>query len=136
MSFPYVFSEVFINLIRAGEQTGKLDTILDRLGANLKWQDEQAAIAAKLIMYPVFAGAVISGVVFFLMIYLVPELLAFVRTTGSGIAGPYRVFDCAIGGIYRILVCHPVRTAVASHSRGYRRQNQSRLQGLRLTGLS
>ena len=34
-------------------------------------------------MYPVFAGAVISGVVFFLMIYLVPELLAFVRTTGS-----------------------------------------------------
>ena len=81
--FPDVFSEVFINLIRAGEQTGKLDSILDRLGANLKWQDEQAAIAGKLIMYPVFAGAVISGVVFFLMIYLVPELLAFVRTTGS-----------------------------------------------------
>ena len=81
--FPDVFSEVFINLIRAGEQTGKLDTILDRLGANLKWQDEQAAIAGKLIMYPVFAGTVISGVVFFLMIYLVPELLAFVRTTGS-----------------------------------------------------
>ena len=81
--FPDVFSEVFINLIRAGEQTGKLDSILDRLGANLKWQDEQAAIAGKLIMYPVFAGAVISGVVFFLMIYLVPELLVFVRTTGS-----------------------------------------------------
>ena len=81
--FPDVFSEVFINLIRAGEQTGKLDTILDRLGANLKWQDEQASMAGKLIMYPVFTGAVISGVVFFLMIYLVPELLAFVRTTGS-----------------------------------------------------
>ena len=81
--FPDVFSEVFINLIRAGEQTGKLGTILDRLGANLKWQDEQASMAGKLIMYPVFTGAVISGVVFFLMIYLVPELLAFVRTTGS-----------------------------------------------------
>ena len=81
--FPDVFTEVFINLIRAGEQTGKLDTILERLGANLKWQDEQAAMAGKLIMYPAFAGAVISGVVFFLMIYLVPELLAFVRTTGS-----------------------------------------------------
>ena len=81
--FPDVFSEVFINLIRAGEQTGKLGTILDSLGANLKWQDEQASMAGKLIMYPVFTGAVISGVVFFLMIYLVPELLAFVRTTGS-----------------------------------------------------
>ena len=95
--FPDVFSEVFINLIRAGEQTGKLDTILDRLGANLKWQDEQAAIAGKLIMYPVFAGAVISGVVFFLMIYLVPELLAFVRTTGSELPA-HTVFLIAVSG--------------------------------------
>ena len=95
--FPDVFSEVFINLIRAGEQTGKLDTILDRLGANLKWQDEQAAIAGKLIMYPVFAGTVISGVFFFLMIYLVPELLAFVRTTGSELPA-HTVFLIAVSG--------------------------------------
>ena len=95
--FPDVFSEVFINLVRAGEQTGKLDTILDRLGANLKWQDEQAAIAGKLIMYPVFAGTVISGVVFFLMIYLVPELLAFVRTTGSELPA-HTVFLIAVSG--------------------------------------
>ena len=81
--FPGVFSDVFINLIRAGELSGELDSILDRLGANLKWQDEQAAMARKLIMYPVFTGTVITGVVCFLMLYLVPELLAFVRTTGS-----------------------------------------------------
>ena len=82
--FPGVFSDVFINLIRAGELSGELDNILDRLGANLKWQDEQAAMARKLVMYPVVTGTVIIGVVCFLMIYLVhPELLAFVRTTGS-----------------------------------------------------
>ena len=95
--FPDVFTEVFINLIRAGEQTGKLDTILDRLGANLKWQDEQAAMAGKLIIYPAFAGAVISAVVFFLMIYLVPELLAFVRTTGSELPA-HTVFLIAVSG--------------------------------------
>ena len=95
--FPDVFTEVFINLIRAGEITGKLDTILDRLGANLKWQDEQASMAGKLIMYPVFAGAVISAVVFFLMIYLVPELLAFVRTTGSELPA-HTVFLIAVSG--------------------------------------
>ena len=95
--FPDVFSEVFINLIRAGEQTGKLDTILDRLGVNLKWQDEQASMAGKLIMYPLFAGAVISGVVFFLMIYLVPELLVFVSTTGSELPA-HSVFLIAVSG--------------------------------------
>ena len=96
--FPDVFSEVFINLVRAGEQTGKLGDILDRLGANLKWQDEQAALAAKLIMYPVFAGTVIGGVVFFLMIYLVPELLAFVSTTGSELPA-HTVLLIALSGV-------------------------------------
>lgn len=81
--FPDVFGNVFINLIRAGEQTGNLGAILNKLAANLKWQDEQAAMARKLIMYPAFTGAIIGGVVFFLMACLVPELLAFVRTTGS-----------------------------------------------------
>ncbi len=81
--FPGVFGDVFISLIRAGELSGELDSILDRLGENLKWQDEQAAMTRKLIMYPVVTGTVIIGVVCFLMIYLVPELLAFVRTTGS-----------------------------------------------------
>jgi type IV pilus assembly protein PilC len=34
-------------------------------------------------MYPLFVGTVVIGVVFFLMIYLVPELLKFVKTMGQ-----------------------------------------------------
>ena len=81
--FPDVFSDVFVNLIRAGELTGELGSILDKLGADLKWQDEQAAMARKLIMYPAVTATVISIAVCFLMVYLVPELLAFVRTAGT-----------------------------------------------------
>ena len=104
--FPDTFSEVFINLIRAGEQTGDLGSILDRLGANLKWQDEQASMAGKLIIYPVFTGTVISAVVFFLMTYLVPELLAFVRTTGSELPAHTVLLITVSGGFtdYRYLI--------------------------------
>ena len=104
--FPDAFSEVFINLIRAGEQTGDLGSILDRLGANLKWQDEQASMAGKLIIYPVFTGTVISAVVFFLMTYLVPELLAFVRTTGSELPAHTVLLITVSGGFtdYRYLI--------------------------------
>ena len=104
--FPDAFSEVFINLIRAGEQTGDLGSILDRLGANLKWQDEQASMAGKLIIYPVFTGTVISAVVFFLMTYLVPELLAFVRTTGSELPAHTVLLITISGGFtdYRYLI--------------------------------
>ena len=81
--FPGVFDNVFASLVRAGEQSGELSEVFRRLGESLKWQDEQASQARKLIMYPAFVGSVVAGVLFFLMIYLVPELLAFVKTMGK-----------------------------------------------------
>lgn len=50
---------------------------------SLKWQDELAAQAKKLMMYPAFVVVVISGVVFFLMIYLVPQLVSFLASMGQ-----------------------------------------------------
>lgn len=81
--FPGVFNNVFVNLVRAGEQSGEIGEVFRRLGESLKWQDEQASQAKKLITYPAFVGTVVIGVVFFLMTYLVPELLSFVKTMGQ-----------------------------------------------------
>jgi type IV pilus assembly protein PilC len=85
--FPGVFGNVFSNLVRAGEQSGEISEVFKRLGESLKWQDEQAAQAKKLITYPAFVGTVILGVVFFLMTYLVPELTSFVKTMGQELPG-------------------------------------------------
>jgi len=81
--FPGVFSNVFSNLIKAGEQSGEIGEVFRRLGESMKWQDEQASQAKKVIMYPAFVGTVVVGVVFFLMIYLVPQLMSFVKTMGQ-----------------------------------------------------
>ena len=110
--FPGVFGEVFINLVRAGEQTGNLNGILEKLGADLKWQDEQASMVRKLVMVPAFSGAVISAVMVFLMVYLVPELLAFVRTTGSNLPAHTRLLIAVSTGfadyLYVILCAPPL----------------------------
>ena len=71
---PHAFDTVFIALIRTGEKTGQLPEVLTQLTENLKWQDELAAQVKKAMMYPIFAGTVIIGVVFALMIFLVPQL--------------------------------------------------------------
>jgi type IV pilus assembly protein PilC len=42
-----------------------------------------AAKTKKLLMYPAFMGIVISGVLFFLMMYLVPQLMTFIKSTGG-----------------------------------------------------
>ncbi|HIF51720.1 MAG TPA: type II secretion system F family protein [Thiotrichaceae bacterium] len=81
--FEGVFGKIFTNLVRAGELSGEISKVFEELGASLKWQDEQAALTKKLITYPAFVGTVVGGVVFFLMTYLVPELLRFIKTMGQ-----------------------------------------------------
>ncbi len=71
---PHAFDTVFIALVQTGERAGQLPEVLTQLTENLKWQDELAAQVKKAMMYPIFAGTVIIGVVFALMIFLVPQL--------------------------------------------------------------
>jgi type IV pilus assembly protein PilC len=83
--FPGVFTHVFSSLVKAGEQTGEITMVFTKLNENLKWQDEMATQTKKLVTYPAFVGSVVVGVVIFLMVYLVPELLSFVKTMGQEI---------------------------------------------------
>ena len=71
---PQAFDQVFVALIRTGEQSGQLPEVLTKLTENLKWQDELTSQVRKAMMYPAFAGTVIFGVVFMLMVFLVPQL--------------------------------------------------------------
>src|SRR5690349_18476777 len=59
----YCFDNVFVALVRAGEQSGNLTEVLDELSENLKWQDEINAQAKKAMIYPTIVLGVITGVV-------------------------------------------------------------------------
>lgn len=84
-AFPGVFTETVVNLIRSGEVTGQLPDVLKEIVRSLKWQDEMEAQTKKLLAYPAFVMVVIGGVVFFLMIYLVPQLIGFLNNLGQEI---------------------------------------------------
>ena len=81
--FPHVFDSVFVNLVRAGEFSGQVGPVLTQITASLKWQDEQAAQIKKLLMYPSFVGLVVMLVLAFLMTYLVPQLVSFIKNMGQ-----------------------------------------------------
>jgi type IV pilus assembly protein PilC len=83
--YPDVFPKVFANLIRAGEETGRMSQVLKSLAENLKWEDELVTQTKKLMMYPAFVGSIVFGVTMFLMIYLVPQMLGFIKGTGQAI---------------------------------------------------
>ena len=80
---PAIFDDIFVNLVRAGEISGELPEVLKRLSDALKWQDELAAQTRKIVMYPAFVGLLVFGVAIFLMIYLVPQLVSFIKDMGQ-----------------------------------------------------
>jgi len=99
--YPEVFSPVFRSLVKAGEDTGRLPEVLRSLTENLKWEDELAAQTRKVVMYPAFVGVVVLAVTFFLMIYLVPQMVSLIRNMGQTIPAHTRalifVSDFLIG---------------------------------------
>lgn len=79
---PRTFDSVFVSLIAAGEHTGKLQEVLGGLVDSLKWQDELTSQIKRLIMYPAFMGTIVLVVVAFMLMYLVPKMTDFIKSSG------------------------------------------------------
>ena len=80
---PAAFDNVFVSLIKAGEQSGTMTEVFENLATTLKWQDELVAQTKRLLMYPALVFVVVGGVIVFLMMYLVPQLVSFLKNMGQ-----------------------------------------------------
>ncbi len=81
-AFPRVFDTVFVSLIRAGELSGTLTEVFENLGGTLKWQDELISQTRRLLVYPALVFVVVLCVMLFLLLYLVPQVTALMKTMG------------------------------------------------------
>jgi general secretion pathway protein F len=71
---PRIFSDLFVNMVRAGEASGALDVVLLRLA---DYTEEYARLRDKVrsaLTYPVLMAIVSSGMLFFLLSYVVPKI--------------------------------------------------------------
>jgi len=82
---PDAFDKIFISLTHAGEASGRLPEVFEHITESLKWQDEMASNTKTILMYPAFVGTVVVAITFFLMIYLVPQLVSFIKGMGQEI---------------------------------------------------
>ena len=84
-SHPDAFDKIFISLTHAGEESGRLPEVFEHITEALKWQDEMASHTKTILLYPAFVGTVVVAITFFLMIYLVPQLVSFIKGMGQEI---------------------------------------------------
>ena len=82
---PNAFDKITVSLTRAGEDSGRLVDVFKHLTESLKWQDEMASQTRNMMIYPAFVGTVVLAITFFLMIYLVPQLVGFIKGMGQDI---------------------------------------------------
>ncbi len=82
---PEAFDKIFVSLTNAGEESGRLGEVFAHITESLKWQDEMASHTKTILIYPIFVGTVVIGITFFLMIYLVPQLVGFIKGLGQEI---------------------------------------------------
>jgi type IV pilus assembly protein PilC len=86
-----VFDHVFVSLVRAGEQAGKLTEVFENLATTLKWQDELVSQTQRLMLYPILVLIIIIGVVVALLVGLVPQVVSLLKSMGLALPLQTRV---------------------------------------------
>ncbi len=82
---PVIFDNVYVTLVRVGEETGQLAVVLKDLAETIRWQDELISQTKKIMIYPAIVSIIVLAVVSFLMMYLMPQMVPFIKNIGSEI---------------------------------------------------
>ncbi|HNQ74157.1 MAG TPA: type II secretion system F family protein [Verrucomicrobiota bacterium] len=72
---PLIFTDLYVNMVKAGEQSGALVTVLRRMADHF---EKFAAVQSKFtsaLIYPAFVAIVGIGIVIFFMTYMLPKFM-------------------------------------------------------------
>ena len=69
---PIVFDEIYVNLLKAGESSGKMDTFLGKLVEGIEKSQKIRAKIKSAMVYPTILLIVAIAVIAIMMIYVVP----------------------------------------------------------------
>ena len=80
--YPTTFDNVYINLVKAGEASGNLDTFLERIALNLEKTIAIKKAIKSAMMYPIILLCVAVSVVGVMMIFVVPVFVEIFGNAG------------------------------------------------------
>lgn len=81
--YPMVFSSVYVNMVRAGEEGGILDDILKRLALQVELDASMRKKIKSAMMYPMVILTVTVVAFFGIMLFIVPKLGSILTSLGG-----------------------------------------------------
>lgn len=106
--YPDTFSEFYVNMVKAGEESGKLNETFEYLA---KYLDRQYALTSKTrnaLIYPAFVVVVFVSVMILMFVMVIPNLSQLLLESGQEVP----VYTRVIIGISNFLVNYGIFVAI------------------------
>jgi type IV pilus assembly protein PilC len=83
--YPNTFSPFYVNMVKAGEESGKLDEIFDYLADYLDRSYEVTSKAKNALIYPAFVVFTFVGVMVLMLTVIIPKIALMINDSGQPI---------------------------------------------------
>jgi type II secretory pathway component PulF len=88
---PRIFSDLYVNMVRAGEQSGSLVEVLRRLANHFQQFAEVQSKFTSALIYPAMVCCVGAGIVAFFMFFMMPRFMEIFNGFGVELPLPTRL---------------------------------------------
>ena len=106
--YPKIFPEMYVSMIRSGENSGNLGTILKRLADYYETQERLRGKLKSAMIYPAFMLVFSLLVVVFMVTYIVPKITQIFASKGTLLPLPTRILmglsDFMVNSWYLVLI--------------------------------
>ena len=82
---PEVFSDFYVNMVKAGEESGKLNQVFDYLAEYLDRQYQLTSKTKNALIYPAFVIGVFVIVMVLMFVMVIPKLSSIIESSGQDI---------------------------------------------------
>ncbi|MBA4348648.1 MAG: hypothetical protein C0415_01470 [Thermodesulfovibrio sp.] len=76
------FPDIFVRMVRIGEETGRLDRSLSDIADHLQKMEDLAVAIKRALIYPVFAIVTTTGALIFWLAYVLPKVVTVIKDLG------------------------------------------------------
>lgn len=90
-AFPLIFDELFCAMVAAGEKSGHLDSVLNRLADYVEQRQEMKSKMLQAMIYPIVLTLVAISVVSILLTTVVPQVVGQFQHMGADLPGSTQV---------------------------------------------
>lgn len=89
--YPDIFHPLYVNLVKAGEASGKLDEVLNRMADTLEKEREFKAKIKGAMIYPAVVITMMFLVIILMMVFVIPKLTGFYTQSSLELPLPTKI---------------------------------------------